>query len=236
MQFVTTVFLPASPPEQAPAALTAALAPFDANDYQREPYDPRATWDRWNLVPAGALPLRPAHAEGAGAVFLQPEDGDPVPVIAPLAAVDFDAMRAEARQYAAGTWDAWAEVSRAHPGALPRAHFDRLHADSGAAQGAYLLQPAVQTVAQAAATQRHPYFSFNLLLADPVTLLGGDREAYVDQAGDQALATYAYVTLEGDWCTEYTAERGWAAHARALAAYLDAAPPDALIARVRCHA
>jgi hypothetical protein len=158
-----------------------------------------------------------------------------VVVAAPKEAVDFDAIRRAAREHAANTWDAWAEVSAAHPGALPRSHFDAIFDDESDAQRAYLVQPAVQVVAQAAATQQHPYFTFSVLLADPVVQLGGDRADFIARAVASSTTTHAYVTLDGQWLTEYTNDRGSEAHAAAMTEYLDSLPDDVVIARVRCH-
>lgn len=211
------------------------LAPFDMNDYRHGEYNPDATWDRWELRAAGALPLKDGYATDPRVVWLEQRHSDAVAVIAPKESVDVDAIRGAARDHSAGAWDAWTEISRAHPGALPRPHFDALYGDRGEAETAYLLQPAVQAVAQAAATQQHPYFSFNLLLSDPVAQFSGDRETYLTEAAAEALATHAYVTLDGQWLTEYTGDRGWDAHVLALAEYLDTLPDDVMIARVHCH-
>lgn len=207
MKFSITVFLAPVSPELVMPALTAALAPFDYNDYAREPFDVDAAWDWWQL-PEPAVPKR---------------------------LVDFDAIRRAARDHAAGTWDAWADVARAHPGALPRAHFEETYDEPAGAQRAWLLQPAIQDLAQAAATQEHPYFTFSLLNADPVVHLAGDRGRFLDRAAAEAIATHAYLTLDGQWFSEYTDDRGWDAHVLAMDAYLDAVPEDALIAQVRCH-
>jgi hypothetical protein len=81
--------LPAAnaPPEIA-AALAAALAPYDRNDCTHGPYDPSATWDRWQpargatafpLLPRGLDRLRPGRRRVAFA--------------APKRAIDFTAVR-----------------------------------------------------------------------------------------------------------------------------------------------
>lgn len=230
VRFYTTVFLPPTRPELVIEALTAALAPFDYNDYLREPFDDNAAWDRWQPPGRDWLPLLPAHAGDPHAVRV-----DGVVVAAPKAMVDFVAVHREAREEAAGLWDAWADLVRRHPGTLPRAHFARLHGDPGRGEAEWLLQPAVQEVAQAAATQEHPHFSFAVLTADPAEFLAGDRDAYLALASAEAFATYAYVTLGGDWLTEYTGDRGWATHVLEMSAYVDALPDDAMIARAWCH-
>ncbi|GAA2350331.1 hypothetical protein [Dactylosporangium salmoneum] len=228
MKFYTTVFLDPVDPQGVVPALTAALAPFDMNDYRGE-FDPTATWDRWRLPSHEVLPVRrrwrgPRAARDGGVVFA-----------APKVIVDFDAMRRGARRHAAGAWDAWAAVVRAHPGALPRAHFEELHADRSAAQQAFMLQPAVQEVAQAAVTQRHPYFDFTVLLADPVAYFGVDRDAFIARAEATSVTTHAYVTLDGQWLSELTDDRGPEAHALAMTEYIGSVPDDTVIARVYCH-
>jgi len=110
-----------------------------------------------------------------------------------------------------------------------------LYADRGEAQAAYLLQPAVQEVAQAATTQQHPHFTFSLLLADPVATLTGDRDVYLARAMAGCLTTHAYVTLDGQWLCEYTDGRGSEAHMIAFSHYLNSLPDDTLIAHVQCH-
>jgi hypothetical protein len=194
VKFYTTVFLAPASQELVIPALTAALAPFDMNDYRHEPFDPRATWDSWRLPERDVLPVQPEHVADSRALRVARPGERPVVVAAPKAIVDFSAIRRVAREHAAGAWDAWAEVARAHPGALPRAHFDAVYDDPGEAQQAYLLQPAVQEVAQAAATQQHPYFDFSVLLADPVVQFGGDREVFIARAAAESVATHAYVT------------------------------------------
>ena len=52
----------------------------------------------------------------------------------------------------------------------------------------------------------------------------------------QALSTYVYLTLTGDWHSQETGNRGADRHALALNAYLESVPPDTILARVRCHA
>jgi hypothetical protein len=225
VKFYTTVFLAPTEPGSVLAALTGALAPFDLNDYRPEPYDPDAAWDWWQLPAREVLPLRPGFADDPRAV----RAGDAIVVAAPKSIVDFDAARRAAGQYAAGAWDAWAEVARAHPGTLPRTHF-------GVDQSAYLLQPGIQEIARAAATQQHPYFDFSLLLGDPVAQFGGDRSEFVAWAAAGAVATHAYVTLDGRWLSEYTDDRGWDVHAVAMTDYLDSLPDDTVIACAWCHA
>ncbi|BEL06416.1 hypothetical protein Q0Z83_046070 [Actinoplanes sichuanensis] len=231
MKFYTTVFLAPVGPELVVPALTAALAPFDYNDYAHEPFDVDAAWDWWQLPQQSLLPLRPEYADDPSALRV----GDGVVVAAPKRIIDFAAMRRSARDHAAGTWDAWADVVRAHPGALPRARFDEIHDDPESAQRAWLQQPAVQEFAQAAASQDHPYFTFSLLTADPVVVFAGDRGHFLARAAAQAIATHAYLTSDGRWFTEYTDDRGWDTHILEMDGHLDSVPDDAVIARVRCH-
>jgi hypothetical protein len=216
-------------------ALTAALAPFDMNDYRREPFDPDACWDWWQLPEHSGWPLKAEHMNDSRALRVALPGEDPVVAVAPKEIVDFDAIRRAAREHAAGTWDAWAEVIAANPGALPRTHFAELYDDPGEAQQAYLLQPAVQVVAQAAAAQQHRYFTFTLLLADPVALFGGERDSYLAQAVGESVATHAYITLDGQWLSPYTGDRGWEAHVQAMAKYLDSLPPNIMITRIYCR-
>src|SRR4051794_41923531 len=74
VRFFATVFLPPTPPARVAAALAAALAPYYRDDYTRGPYDPSATWDRWQpardsvafpLLPRGLDRLRPGRRRGA---------------------------------------------------------------------------------------------------------------------------------------------------------------------------
>ncbi|GIF22706.1 hypothetical protein BJ973_003028 [Actinoplanes tereljensis] len=223
MHFYATVFLPSTPPADIAATLAAALAPYDRDNYTRGLYDPSATWDRWEpardaaafpLLQRGLDRLRPGRRRVAFA--------------APKAAIDFAAERDRAVQHAAGEFDAWAKLTAAHPGTRPMPDFD--------SQGEWLAQPAVQAVATAAATQRHPYFTFSFLLADPVATLADGRHAHVARAAAQALSTYVYITLTGDWLSEETGNRGADQHALALSSYLASVAPDTILARVRCHA
>ncbi|MEV4133056.1 hypothetical protein AB0J72_12920 [Dactylosporangium sp. NPDC049742] len=157
--------LPAAP--FAPA-LSAALAPYDLNNYAHEPFDPAAGWDSWTLPSSDALPLRRWRRRDPAVVRLAPVG---VVAAAPKRLVDFDELRAAAGREAFGAWDAWAKVVRIHPTALPRTHFTE--------QSEFLLQPAIQEVAQAAVTQRHRHFTFSVLLADPVTHFGEARAAFI---------------------------------------------------------
>lgn len=162
MKFHTTVFLGSVSPQLVLPTLTAALAPFDKNDYRRGALDFDACWDWWHLSGRTGWPLKAEHVNDSRALHVALEGEDPVVAAAPKEMIDFEAMRWTAREHAAGTWDGWAEVLSAHPGALPRTHFAELYDDPSEAQRAYLRQPAVQEVAQAAARQ-HPYFTFTLL-------------------------------------------------------------------------
>jgi hypothetical protein len=223
VHFYATVFLPPTPPADVAAALAATLAPYDRNNYTRGPYDPSATWDSWEpaldaaafrLLPRGLEHLRPGRRRAAFA--------------AAKATIDFAAERDRVVRHAAGEFDAWAKLTAAHPGTRPLSDFD--------GQRDWLAQPAVQAVATAAATQRHPYFTFSFLLADPVVALAGGRDAHLARAAAQALSTYVYLTLAGDWLSEDTDNRGADTHALALSSYLKSVTPDTILARVRCHA
>ncbi|MDI6098693.1 hypothetical protein QLQ12_08770 [Actinoplanes sp. NEAU-A12] len=235
MKFYMTVFLAPTSQELVVPALTAALAPFDYNDYLREPFDPDEAWDRWQLPQRNTLPLRPEHIDDARALRVGDGVQDEVVVAAPKGIVDFDALRQSSRGHAAGAWDAWAKVVSAYPGTLPRGHFEELHDDPGKAQRDWILQPAVQEVAQAAATQEHPYFNFSLLNADPVAVFAGGRDRFLARAAAEAIATHAYLTLDGRWLTQYTDDRGWDTHILEMADYLDSLPDEGVIARVWCH-
>ncbi|MDG6107691.1 hypothetical protein Daura_22645 [Dactylosporangium aurantiacum] len=166
------------------------------------------------LLPRGLGRLRPGRRRVAYA--------------APKAAIDFAAVQDRAVRHAAGEFDAWAALTAAHPGTRPLSDFD--------GQGDWLAQPAVQAVATAAATQRHPYFTFQFLLADPVVTLADGRDAHLAQAAAHALSTYVCITLTGDWLSEETGDRGADEHALALSSYLESVAPDTLVVRVRCHA
>jgi hypothetical protein len=235
VKFYTTVFLAPVSQELVVPALTAALAPFDMNDYHREPFDPNAAWDWWRLPAHTVLPLKPDYIDDSRVVHAVHPGEDAVVVAAPKGMVDFDAIRLAAREHAAGAWDAWAKVARAHPGAQPRTHFDAIYDEPGVAQQAYLLQPAVQEVAQAAATQRHPYFTFSLLLADPVAQFSGERDVFLARNAAESVATHAYVTLDGQWLSQYTSDRGWENHVLDMTDYLDSLPDNIVIARAWCH-
>jgi hypothetical protein len=73
------------------------------------------------------------------------------------------------------------------------------------------------------------------MLADPVALFSGARETYLAQAVAESVATHAYVTLDGQWLSAYTGDRGWDAHVQEMAAYLDSLPLNIMIARTYCH-
>ena len=107
---------------------------------------------------------------------------------------------------------------------MPREDADREH----------LLQPAIRQSPQLLPAA-HPYFTFQVLLADPVTYFGGDREEFAQAAEDQAFATHAYLTLDGEWLSPFTLDCSWAEHTRAMAAYLDSVPDDTVLAIVKCH-
>jgi hypothetical protein len=235
-KFYTTIPTHPASPESVVAAVSAALAPFDLNNYQREPFDPSAAWDWWSLDAGGLLTLRTEYADDPRQLrAASPPEGTGAVVAAPKFMIDFDAIRGSARRHAADAWDAWAALNHAHPGALPRSHFVAQGMPREESDREHLLQPAIQAVAQAAASQAHPYFTFQVLLADPVTYFGGDRERFAQASEDQAFATHAYLTLDGEWLSPSTVDYSWAEHARAMAAYLDSLPDDTVVAIVRCH-
>jgi hypothetical protein len=235
-RFYATIATHPASPELVVAAVSAALAPFELDNYQREPFDPSAGWDSWSLDAGGLLKLRAEYADDPRQLrAAPPPDGSGSVVAAAKFMIDFDAIRGEARRYATGAWDAWAALDRAHPGARPRSQFVAQGLPREDAEREHLLQPAIQAVAQAAASQAHPYFTFQVLLADPVTYFAGDREEFAQTAEDQAFATHAYLTLDGEWLSPFTRDCSWAEHAHAMAAYVDSLPDDTVLAIVKCH-
>jgi hypothetical protein len=231
VKFALTVFLEPVGSEHLVEALAKALAPFDYNgDYRGEEVDVWAAWDRWWTPGGEGLPLKTDSLHDPRVW----RDEDTV-VAAPKGTIDFGASRQAAHEYAAGAWNAWAEIAAAHPGALPLAHFEAQGLDRAEAKGEWLSQPAVQAVAQAAATQEHPYFDFSLLLSDPVAVFSGEREDLLYRAAAESFATHAYITLDGQWLTEETGDRGWTAHAIAMAQYLDSLPDETVVVQIMCH-
>jgi hypothetical protein len=235
VKFYTMVFLEPVGIESFMATLTARLAPFDLRGDASELFDRGVGLDWWRLPQHDMLRLKEGKQGDPRIIRVAYPEEVSVVAAAPKELVDFDALRHETFEHAAGTWDAWAELARTHPGALPRKHFDAIHDTRDEAQQAYLLQPAVQAFAQAAATQQHPYFTFNLLLADPVAQFSGERHAYLARATAESLATYAYLTLDGQWLTQFTDGRGWDAHVLAQSDYLDSVPDETVMTHVYCH-
>src|SRR4051794_33296835 len=114
VHFYATVFLPAMLPAEVATAIAAALAPYDCDDYTHGTFDPWATWDSWEPARAAtAFPLRPR-----GLDRIRPGRRR-VAFAAPKSAIDFAAMRDRAVRHAAGEFDAWAELSAAHPRTRP---------------------------------------------------------------------------------------------------------------------
>ena len=60
-------------------------------------------------------------------------------------------------------------------------------------------------------------------------------EAFIARGAAESVATHAYVTLDGQWLSEYTGDRGWEVHVLAMTEYLDSVPDSTLVARVWCH-
>jgi hypothetical protein len=235
-KFYLTVCLPALAPAAMLPALTAAVAPFDMNDYQHDPYDPNATWDWWTLNMRDALILRPEYVDDPRQLRAPaPPEGSGAVVAAPKFMVDFDSIRGAARQHAAEAWDAWAELANAYPGTLPRSHFRTRLPSREEADREHLSQPAVQAVAKAAVSQTHPYFTFAVLLADPVTHFAQTCDIHVRRAAEQAFVTHAYLTVDGHWCSELTKSCMWEEHAQAMTEYLESLPEDSVLAVIACH-
>lgn len=221
MKFYTTVFLPPTPPEQVLEAVTGAMAPYDYNAAAE------GEWDRWDLPSWHGFTLKPGYERSPRALHGTDPDGHPLVSAAPLELLDLSAMTADSRAYAEGAWDAWAEVRAAHPPALPRSRFET--------QDDYLAQPAVQAVAQAAASYEHPYFDFPLLLADPVTVFAEEREVYAARVAARSMVTHACLTRDGRWRSEETGGRGWDAHAAEMTDLLVTEPPRTVVVRLYCH-
>lgn len=149
--------------------------------------------------------------------------------------LDFAGIRAEARADAAGAFDAWAALLSEHPGARSLQDLLNDGLPSADAKRVHLLQSAVQAVAKAAATQTHPHFTFSVLLADPVTHFGSSRDAYLQANVDSAFATYAYLTLDGRWCSPDSIDDDTVDHVHAMAAYVDSLPDETVLVSVLCH-
>ena len=56
-RFHATIATHPASPELVVAAVSAALAPFELDNYQRESFDPNAGWDSWWLDDGGLLKL-----------------------------------------------------------------------------------------------------------------------------------------------------------------------------------
>jgi hypothetical protein len=232
-KYFATVCLAPVPTHEIVSVLTSAMAPYyiDTPDGKHSEI---GQWDWFRLrAPDSGLLVRAGYERDVQ--VLRSLDDPQEAVAAPKFMIDFDAVVAEERDRAAGSWDAWSAVTARHPQALPLTHFLASTDIEADAKRLHLSQPAVQELTKAAASQEHPYFNFSILLADPVVYYGADRDAFVAQAEAHAVATYAYISLDGRWHDQYTDNLSSDAHAAAMRRYLADLPDDAIIAIVRCH-
>lgn len=216
--------------------------------YTISTYNPRSKWDWWVIGGRWTgyfLPLATAASDerlitGRPGVFgtsaaVGHVDGGPRGLL------DFGSLRAEKAAKAAEQYDAWTAFAGHLPEALPWSHFLARH---NADETAYPIEQARrdyngQERVQKARTSRD--FTF---LDCVIETFAPGRDAYMQQAADQAIPGYAFLGLDGVW--RAAGEMGWfgmssdseedrAAHYRQMNEHLDALDPDTLLVAVDCH-
>lgn len=205
--------------------------------------NPNKTWDWWQVGGrwAGFLKLKPGATGEYGSTGLMGSHaakGEDRASQAFKKDIDFDGMRNQTGDEAAELWD------KAAAALLPDGAAEPLTWDSWevlrdethkgnieAAREAYHAQPAIQALKK---TFDNPFFGLDQFLTD--------RDAYIQQARDQATVVYA-VVRESQWIAK--GEMGWwgmsndtesqADWNRKVNEMLDALPDDTLITIVDCH-
>lgn len=206
--------------------------------------NPNKKWDWWTVGGrwAGFLKLKPGATGEYGSRGIMGScaaTGEDRASQAFKKDIDFDGMRNEAGDKAAERWDkAAAALLPSDPAAEPltwdswEVLRDEKHKGNiEAAREAYHAQPAIQALKK---VFDNPFFSLDQFQTD--------RDAYIQQARDQATVPYALVR-EGQWIAK--GEMGWfgmsndtesqADWNRKVNEMLDALPDDTLITIVDCH-
>ncbi|MFE0458916.1 hypothetical protein ACFW1A_06595 [Kitasatospora sp. NPDC058965] len=237
------------------------MAPFDFNLFGG---NANGQWDWWD-IDAGdedRFAVRPEHDGDPRLIFATHPNGEPrerQPLRCdggPRGLLDFDATRAAAVSQARARWQAeqedFARLVADHPPAEPLTTFLRRHrADTrgyprGQAVVDHHAQPLVRALNHGSAWDRYPNLGLWVLGpdSDPISHFTRDPQTDLDEAAAWALASFALLTLDGQWidaecpsaCVDVVpGEDPRAAYARWAAAYLDDLDDDCVIVRLSCH-
>jgi hypothetical protein len=261
--FSVSVCLPPTSPQELRGALEAAMAPFDIN--ASEDWNPDGQWDRWR-IDAGdedRFAVRPEYDGDPRLIFRAAyPNGDPRDQLAlrcdggPRGLLDFDASREAAVGRARARWHAeqadFARLLADHPPAEPLTAFLERHNRSS---GGYPLkqavadhhaQPLVRALNHRSAWDRYPHLGLWVLGpdSDPISRFTRDPQSDLEEAAVWAVATFALLTLDGQWidaewpeafAKALPGESPRAAYARQAAAYLEELDEDCVIVRLYCH-
>jgi hypothetical protein len=170
--------------------------------------------------------------------------------------LDFDATREAAVGRARARWQAeqrdFARLVADHPPAEPLTAFlERHHESFGGypreqAVVDHHAQPLVRALSHRSAWDRYPHLGLWVLGpdSDPISRFTRDHQADLEEAAVWAIATFALLTLDGQWIDAERpgrfakvppGETPSAAYARQAAAYLEELDEDRVIVRLSCH-
>ena len=153
--------------------------------------------------------------------------------------IDFDAMRAAAREKAAERYDEFHAILAQHPGTRPFHVIRAEHSDTEegleAARAAYRKQPGVKALREAHFTEWYG--------VDMFAKYGVPREKYLERAANHSIAPYAFIKDDGEWVgrgdmgwwgisSNEVDEDEWLAKFNEM---LDSLPDDTLLSLYDCH-
>ncbi|GAA3453781.1 hypothetical protein [Dactylosporangium matsuzakiense] len=254
-KFSVNVCLEPCPPGELPAALAAAMAPFDIN--LGDDWNEAGEWDWWRIS-AGehCFTVRPGYD---GDPRLIHGDGDRKPLRCdggPRGLLDFEATRRRAVEQARARWEAeqrdFERLVADHPPARPLTAFLARHEAEPdgypreTAIADHHAQPLIATLNHQRLWPRYPNLALWVLgpNTDPITHYTRDPEPVFAAAAAWAVTTYALLTVDGRWLTRerpgpfgerQADEDADTAYARRCTAYLDDLPPDHIVVRLHCH-
>ncbi|WP_436536085.1 hypothetical protein [Actinoplanes sp. HUAS TT8] len=195
-------------------AVGGALAPYRIDDETG-----LGEWDYWNS--SGQFLVRPEYVDDPLIVPSSQWPADPLRCDGgPKKVLDLAGMRTAARDRAYQVWAAWREAVSRHP---PARSIEECES-----RAEYEAQPLV---AEITARRDDEDDVLALLRATELAYLGDDEQRFIDMAVQEALLTYALVTVDGQWFdVEQTPD-----FTALLWPYLDGLPDDTFIIELDCH-
>lgn len=219
----------------------------DGRYWHMSEYNPDSKWDWWQVGGRwrGYFPLKPGATgivgeSGSGDNDAQPNGAD----VVRKGDVDIERIRNEAEARAKVTWSRYWAIAEGTPDPTPWADFVARvkHGDLQIeeARQFYAAQPRVRALREHDA--KVGWEQALLGIYGGPEDFGSDAEAFVRDARDSALATFATLTEKGwveqgkmGWWAMTTDEADKGAWGRAWNEWFDALPDDAVLVALDCH-